>query len=175
MIPLMVPRTLRQTTLLRTPPPTPHVSATITLPSAINQEHPNMTNASPDTISSPIGKEGQENLKGQANNFDVQVKWNPLANCSRTLKLETRENEPVTRKEHKKLMDRCMAVEEGFNLFSKFTLKVTDAAATTLQLLANNSEEENLGKEHTKLLYSFLVDYWAKVLMAGNGKKKEAS
>ena len=52
------------------PDPT-HVSATITLPSTINQEHPNITKAYPATISSPVGIEGHENLKGHANIYDV--------------------------------------------------------------------------------------------------------
>lgn len=152
-----------------------HVSTTITLPSIVNQEYLSITNASPNTNSSLVGKEGQECLKDHANIFDVQVKQNPLENCSRTLKLETKENEPITCKEHKELIDRCMAMEEGFNLFSKFTLKVMHMMATTLQLLANKLEEENLGKEDTKLHYNFLTEDWVKVLVDGKGKKKEAS
>ena len=63
-------------------------------------------------------------------------------------------------------------VEEGFSLFSKFTLKVTHAAATTLQLLANVLEEDSLGKEDLKLVYGFLIKDWAKVLLDGNERKK---
>lgn len=41
-----------------------HVSATITLPSIVNQETPKMVNASPDTISSLVRKDDLVNLKG---------------------------------------------------------------------------------------------------------------
>ena len=96
-------------------------------------------------------------------------------NCSRTLNLETKENKPIAYKEQKDLMDSYMEVEKGFNLFSMFIIKVTHVVATSIQLLANNLEEENLGKEDRKLLYNFLTNDWDKVLMARKGKKKEAS
>lgn len=81
----------------------------------------------------------------------------------------------VTHKYLQELKDRCFTLEEGFTLFSKFTLKVTHTAATTLQLLAHELEEEGLQKEDSKLLYNFLTEDWAKVLLIGKGKKKYAS
>ena len=48
-------------------------------------------------------------------------------------------------------------LEEGFYSFSKFTLKVTHAAMTTLQLLAQEKEEAGLDMEDTKFLYKFLA------------------
>lgn len=93
----------------------------------------------------------------------------------KALKLGGEEKGKVIQKDLQELKDKCNAVEEGFSLFSKFTLKVTHVVATTLQLLANASEEDNLGKEDSNILYSFLVEDWAKVLLAGKGKKKDAT
>ena len=73
------------------------------------------------------------------------------------------------------MKDRCNALEEGFTLFSKFTLKVTHVVATTLELLAHESEEEGLRKEDSKLLYNFLAKDWAKVLLAEKGNKQDVS
>ena len=49
-------------------------------------------------------------------------------------------------------------LEEGFYTFSKFSLKVTHAAATTLQLLAQEKEDDDLGNEDTKILYKFIIE-----------------
>ncbi len=83
------------------PSPNPmYVSATITLPSIVNQKNPKMTNASPETISSLVSQEGLKNLRVQTNNLEVQNKRKSLVNYSKTLKLGTKENEPITHKEH---------------------------------------------------------------------------
>ena len=58
-------------------------------------------------------------------------------------------------------------------MFSKFALKVTHAATTTLQMLAMDKDEVGLDMEDTKFLYKFLVEDWARVLLAGKGKEKE--
>ena len=49
-------------------------------------------------------------------------------------------------------------LEEGFRTFSKFSLKVTHAAATTLQLLAQEKEDTGMDMEDNKLLFKFLAD-----------------
>ena len=64
-------------------------------------------------------------------------------------------------------------MEERIYAFSKFALKVTHAAATTLQMLAMDKEEAGLDKEDTKFLYKFLAKNWASVLLASKGKDKE--
>lgn len=73
----------------------------------------------------------------------------------------------VTHRDLQNLKGKCNALEEAFTLFSKFTLKVTHAAATTLQLLTHRMEEEGLEKDDTKLLYNFLIKDWDKVLLEG--------
>lgn len=53
---------------------------------------------------------------------------------------------------------RVKALDEGFFTFSKFILKVTHAAATTLQLLAHEKEDAGMDMEDHKLLFKFLAD-----------------
>ena len=67
---------------------------------------------------------------------------------------------------------RVKILEEGF-YSSKFSLKITHVAATTLQLLAQEKDDTWMNMEENKLLYKFLVEDWAHVLIAGKGKEKE--
>ena len=53
---------------------------------------------------------------------------------------------------------RLKILEDGFYSFSKFSLKVTHVAATTLQLLAQEKDGEGLDMEDTKILYKFLAE-----------------
>lgn len=68
--------------------------------------------------------------------------------------------------------ERVKFLEEGFHS-SKFSLKVTHVAATTLQLLVQEKDEMRLDMEDTKILYKFLADDWARVLLARKGKNKD--
>lgn len=138
-----------------------HVSATITQPPINNQENSKIVIDSPNTISSSAKNVGLVNLKAPTDNLIMQDSNRTMVN-SKALKLGVEEKGEVTRKDLWELKNRCNAVEEGFSLFSKFTLKVTHAAATTLQLLVDASEEDNLGKEDSKLLYGFLAEDWAR-------------
>ena len=60
-----------------------------------------------------------------------------------------------------KLEKRVKILEKGFFSFSKFSLKVTHATATTLQLLAREKEDVGMDMEDHKLLFKFLADDWA--------------
>ena len=76
--------------------------------------------------------------------------------------------------EHYMILEkRVKALEEGFFTFSKFGLKVTHATATTLQLLAQEKEEASLDMEDHKLLFKFLADEWAQILLNAKGKGKK--
>ena len=48
--------------------------------------------------------------------------------------------------EVKELRERMQALEKRVNLLSKFTIKVTHAAATTLHLLKDNQEDSKIGR-----------------------------
>ena len=75
--------------------------------------------------------------------------------------------------EHYMILEkRVKALEEGFFTFSKFGLKVTHVVATTLQLLAQEKEEAGLDMEDHKLLFKFLADDWAQILLNARGKGK---
>jgi cell division protein ZapA (FtsZ GTPase activity inhibitor) len=71
-----------------------------------------------------------------------------------------------------KLDKRVKTLEEGFFTFSKFSLKVTHAIATTLQLLAQEKEETRMDMEDHKFLFKFLADDWALVMLAAKGKER---
>ena len=76
--------------------------------------------------------------------------------------------------EHYMILEkRVKALEEGFSTFSKFGLKVTHVAATTLQLLTQEKEEASLDMEDHKLLFKFLADDWAQILLNAKGKGKK--
>lgn len=152
-----------------------HIFSTITMPSVDNQDNTNSDKVSPKTISSHIRKDELEIFRAPTNNLDVQDKRNSLVNCNRALNLGVSEDGVITHKDLQKMKDKCIALEEGFTLFSKFTLKMTHVVATTLRLLDHELEEEGMGKEDSKLLYKFLAEDQAKVLLVGKGKKKDAS
>ena len=86
---------------------------------------------------------------------------------------DRKEHAEVIEQHHGNLEKRVKALEEGFLTFSKFGLKVTHAAATTLQLLAQEKEEEGLDMEDHKLLFKFLTDDWAQILLHARGKGKK--
>ena len=105
-----------------------------------------------------------------------------LQDISQDLKLKEPEEKTVEdRKDQVEVIEqhygnlekRIKALEEGFLTFSKFGLKVTHAAATTLQLLAQEKEEEGLDMEDHKLLFKFLADDWAQILLHARGKGKK--
>ena len=76
--------------------------------------------------------------------------------------------------EHYMILEKMVkALEEGFFTFSKFGLKVTHATTTTLQLLAKEKEDEGLDMEDHKLLFKFLADDWAQILLHAKGKRKK--
>ena len=55
-------------------------------------------------------------------------------------------------------------------LLTKFTIKVTHAAATTLNLLKET--EGDLPKEDSKMLFDFLAKDWANILLGRKEAKK---
>ena len=114
----------------------------------------------------------------------MKIASNPrvLQDISQELKLKEPEEKTVEdHKEHAEVIEqhhgnlekRVKDLEEGFLTFSKFGLKVTHAAATTLQLLAQEKEEKGLDMEDHKLLFKFLTDDWAQILLHARGKGKK--
>ena len=86
---------------------------------------------------------------------------------------EHKEKTEAVEEHYMNLEKRVKALEEGFLTFSKFGLKVTHAPATTLQLLAQEKEDAGLDMEDHKLLFKFLVDDWAQILLHARGKGKK--
>ena len=86
--------------------------------------------------------------------------------------MDTKEETKEQLEVYAKLDKRVKILEEGFFTFSKFSLKVTHAAATTLQLLAQEKEDARMDMEDHKLLFKFLVDDWAQILLVAKGKEK---
>ena len=70
------------------------------------------------------------------------------------------------------LDQRIKLLEEGY-YSSKFSLKVTHATTTTLQLLAYKKDEIGMDMEDNKLLFKFLVEDWDWVLLDGKGKERD--
>ena len=62
---------------------------------------------------------------------------------------------------------------EGGFYSSKFSLKVNHVATTTFQLLAQEKDETGLDMEDSKLLYKFVADNCARVLLARKGNEKD--
>lgn len=54
---------------------------------------------------------------------------------------------------------------------SKFTIKVTHVVATTLHLL-NDNQEEDLTHEDSGMLFNFLAEDWANILLKEKDEKK---
>ena len=87
-----------------------------------------------------------------------------------------RDNKEETKEQlevYAKLDKRVKILEEGFFSFSKFSLKVTHATTTTLQLLAQEKEDVGMDMEDHKLLFKFLADDWAWILLDAKGKEKK--
>ena len=61
-------------------------------------------------------------------------------------------------------------LEERMCLFTKFMVKVTHATTTTLILLKDI--EGDLPKEDYKMLFDFLVEDWANILLGRKEAKK---
>ena len=55
-------------------------------------------------------------------------------------------------------------------LLTKFTVKVTHAATTTLCLLKD--VDGDLSKEDSKIIFDFLAEYWTNVLLGRKEAKK---
>lgn len=55
-------------------------------------------------------------------------------------------------------------------LLTKVIVKVTHVVATTLHLLKD--QEGDLTKEDSRMLFDFLVEDWAKILLGGEDAKK---
>lgn len=71
----------------------------------------------------------------------------------------------------KYLRERIHASKERVRLLSKFTIKVTHVVATTLHLLKDN-QEEDLTHEDSRMLFNFLVEDWANILLKEKDEKK---
>ena len=84
-----------------------------------------------------------------------------------------KEETEVMEERYMHLERRVKALEEGFITFSKFGLKVTHAAATTFQLLAQEKEDEGLDMEDHKWLFNFVADNWAQIRLHAKGKGKK--
>lgn len=72
---------------------------------------------------------------------------------------------------NKELWERVYALEERVRILAKFTIKVTHVAATTLHLLKDN-QDGDLTNEDARMLFDFLVDNWANILLKGKDEKK---
>ena len=109
---------------------------------------------SPITISSPI----KENLKISSNPRVLQdIPQGQNLKEVAAKKVEERNEEDEVVEEHYRNLDkRVKALEEGFLTFS-----------------AQEKEEEGLDMEDHKLLFKFLVDDWAQILLHARGKGKK--
>ena len=67
-----------------------------------------------------------------------------------------------------KVWQRIHVLEERMHLLTKFIVKVTRVAATTLHLLKDM--EGDFPKEDSKMLFDFLVEDWENILLG----RKEA-
>ena len=83
------------------------------------------------------------------------------------------EEEENLKEKNAQMEKKIKFLEEGFYSFSKFSLKVTHATATTLQLLAQEKEEVGLDIQDTKFLYKFLAKDQDSVLLARKGNQKD--
>ncbi len=89
------------------------------------------------------------------------------------MEMETNEETKEQVEQYAKLEKRVKVLEEEFFTFSKFNLKVTHAAATTIQLLAQEKEYTGMDMEDHKLLFKFLIDDWSRILLTAKGKEKK--
>jgi hypothetical protein len=86
--------------------------------------------------------------------------------------LETKEETQNLWEKYNTLDKRVQCLEDNFYTSSRFSLKVTHAVATTLQLMAQEKAAERLDMEDSKILFKFLLEDWVKVLRDGKGKTK---
>lgn len=113
---------------------TTHVSASFSLKLLTFCDEMSKNDNSPITISSPV----KENLNISSNPRVLldKPKGQKMKEVSTKKVEEHKEETMVVEKHYINLEERVKALEEGFFTFSKFGLKVTHAAVTTLQLLA---------------------------------------
>ena len=150
---------------------TTHVSASFSLKPITFCDKMTKKDNSPITISSPV----KENLKISSNPRVLQDKpqGQKMKEVAAKIVEEHKEETEAVEEHYMNLEKRVKALEEGFLTFSKFGLKVTHAAATTLQLLAQEKEDAGLDTEDHKLLFKFLADDWAQILLHARGKGKK--
>ena len=76
----------------------------------------------------------------------------------------------MLQKDGNEAWERIQALEKIMCLLTKFTIKVTHVAATTLCLLKD--AEEDLSKEDSKMLFDFLVEDKVNILLGRKEAKK---
>ena len=135
---------------------TTHVLASFTLQPITFCEDSSKVDTSPITISSLVKKKSKVFTNPRVLQDDNQVEKakEEVKKVGTKNKEETKEQLEV----YAKLDKRVKILEEGFFTFSKFSLKVTHAATTTLQLLAQEKEEIGMDMEDHKLLFKFLAN-----------------
>ena len=79
-------------------------------------------------------------------------------------------NVAITKKASSEGWETIHVLEERMHLLTKFTVKVTHAAATTLNLLKDS--EGDLLKEDSKMLFDFLVKDLENILLGRKEAKK---
>ena len=75
------------------------------------------------------------------------------------------------RKVNKELWERMYSLEERMILLAKFKIKVTYVVSTTLHLLKDN-QEGDLTNEDSRMLFDFLAEDWANILLKRKDEKK---